>query len=297
VLIAAATLLVLIGVGYAVSRLGSGGSAPSALPDRPTTLPTATGHQKKKHHHQATLVSEEPVYYLGDGPSGALLFPFDVPVFSASGSLETAVDSLEEKPDLAQYRTVWKPGWLTGATRHDGVIDVDADGAPERLPAGLEARSATESIQQVVYTMQAATHSHAPVRFLRNGRPAASVLGVPTTRPLPAAPRVQALSPVEVSEPEADGIQEGRAPVRAAGEALTPGATVDVRIERGGALLRTRPATSAGTADSTGLYPWHVLLDVKGLAHGTYQVVATVADPLDPTLDASDRRPLNLAGR
>jgi hypothetical protein len=56
------------------------------------------------------------VYYLGDGPSGALLFPFDVPVFSASGSLETAVDSLEEKPDLAQYRTEWKPGWLTGAT-------------------------------------------------------------------------------------------------------------------------------------------------------------------------------------
>jgi hypothetical protein len=161
----------------------------------------------------------------------------------------------------------------------------------------MDMRTATESIQQVVYTMQAAASSHDPVRFMRGGHPATSILGVSTAQPVSAAPRVQVLAPVEVSEPDPDGIQEGRAPVRAAGVTVAPGVTVEVRVERAGTVLSTRPTRSAGTADSTGMYPWHVLLDVKGLAHGTYVVVATVVDPLDAALDVSDQRPLHLAGR
>lgn len=210
------------------------------------------------------------------------------------GVLDLAMESLMARADDPALRTWWQPGWLVGVTRGQGVIEVDASGAPVGRPPSMTPDTATESLQQVVYTLQAVTHSHDPVRFTHAGQPATSVLGVPTSHPVRARPFAQVMSLMNVEEPSADETVMGRRRYTISGTANTAGGTVSVRVEQDGRVIRSGTAHIRGSGSLDRVYPWHLVVDIRGLAKGTYQVVANGPDPSDPSLTVTDTGPLRL---
>jgi hypothetical protein len=212
------------------------------------------------------------------------------------GRMQAALNGLLEQPDVTQYHSAWKPGWLIDASTSGGRIVVAADAAPAALPVGMDPRTAEESVQQVVYTFETASRTLDPVQFTRNGRPASSVLGVPTGKPVHAAPLAQTLSLVNIKDGTLDGtfLSRGRIPVR--GLSNTAGGRLVLRLERDGKVVRTVPGHSTAWGYSHSLYPWHLTLDTSGLPDGHYQVVVSGPDPTDPSLTFTDQRPLHLGG-
>ena len=91
---------------------------------------------------------------------------------NAGSGLDTALYSVEEKPDDPRSRSYWQPGWIDGARKGTGVIVVDLGEAPAAQPSSMDPRTAEVSVQQLVWALQSALATHAPVRFTRDGRPA-----------------------------------------------------------------------------------------------------------------------------
>jgi hypothetical protein len=297
-----AVVLVVAAAAYAVSALsGSGvdtssGSSKVTLPDRAGTsqaLPSP-----KRSHSAVPQFHLVAAFYLGPGPRGPVLHRTVAPAAPGTDRLALALESLEEQPEVPQYHTWWRPGWLVSASRTDGHIDVDVGDAPAGRPPAMDAATASRSLQQVVYTLQAAAHSHERIQFTRHGKPASSVFGVPATHPVLADPPVQVLSLMNVLEPEMDEGYQGHGPYTVSGTADTAQGLVTVRLELHGQVLQTRttrPSGSGTPGSAEGLLsPWHVDVSVRGLAHGTYQVVASGPDPVDPSVTLTDQRPLHL---
>lgn len=291
-----AVVILVAGVWYAVS---SRSSVPSRSPGR-VTLPTepksnSTQGAKSRSRSQAVptfrLVT---AFYLGPGPRGPVLHRTTSPAPPETDRLELALETLEAQPDVPTYRTWWKPGWLASAKQVAGRIDVDVSDAPSSRPSAMDATTALRCLQQVVYTVQAATHSHDPVQFVRDGHPAASVLGVATGQPVQAQPMVQVMALMNVLEPSVDEGVVGRKPYRVSGTGNTAEGAVTVRLLHGGRVLQTRTGRMSGAGDLDRLYPWHVVIDISGLAKGTYQVVASGPDPTDSSLTVTDQQPLIL---
>jgi hypothetical protein len=274
----------------------SGGRVATALPS-----PGSSDHHSETGR-SADAQSSTPafhqvdVFYLGAGPEGPVLFRQATLVVPGVDRMETATEALVETPDQPAYHTVWRPGWLTGASTSGDHIVVDADGAPTSRPPGMDAATATASVQQVVYTLQAASGTHDPVEFTRSGRPASSVLGVPTGTPVRAAPLAHTVSLVTIDDGTLDGtfLRRGRIPVT--GLADTADGAIEVRIERDGRTVRSKAGRASGWGSPVRLYPWRVVIDTTGLPNGRYQVVASGPVPADPSLTATDERTLRLGG-
>jgi len=230
-------------------------------------------------------------YDLGAGPRGPVLHRVSGISPPGLSRLSLALETLEEQPDVPQYRTWWKPGWLGSATHTEGRISVELGDAPANRPSAMDALTATQSVQQVVYSLQAVTHSHDPVVFTHGGRPAAAVLGVPAAHPIRAKPLAQVMSLMNVLEPTIDETYVGHKPYTVSGTGNTAHRVVTVRLERDGEVLQTRTVRLSGSGDLGRLYPWHVDLDVSGLAKGVYEVVASGTDP---SLTVSDHQPLHV---
>jgi hypothetical protein len=209
--------------------------------------------------------------------------------------LDLAVENLEAAPLDPRLHTEWKPGWLSSAARSGGRIAVVLGDAPKARPSSMDARTASETVQQLVYTLQAVTHTHDPVRFERQGAQVRSVLGVDTTRPVGAKPLHEVMSLMNVLSQEPGDSYVGSRPYPVYGTANTADGSVTVRVERHGAVLRTVTGRLAGSGDPDRLYPWHVLIDVKGLAKGSYRLVASGPDPDDPSSTVSQTSTLVLA--
>jgi hypothetical protein len=210
-----------------------------------------------------------------------------------SHASDDAMYGLEEAPDDRRLHSYWKPGWLSGVKRGARTIDVELGAAPTTRPPGMDAATAEASVQQLVYTVQSALGSHDPVRFLRDRRSVATVLGVATSRPVAAAPFEQVMSLVSVQEPESDEEVAGRHPYTAGGTALTADHRVTVRLEQGGGVLETRTVT-LGHRMRDGEYPWQATFPIKGLKPGLYLVVASGQDPRDPSRTQTDQAVLHL---
>jgi Immunoglobulin-like domain of bacterial spore germination/Sporulation and spore germination len=219
------------------------------------------------------------VYYLGAGPRGTVLFREVDPVPPSVRPLEAAIDGLTTRPVDPDYRTPWKAGWLDTASAGDGAIQVEV-GAPARRPHSMSARDASQAIQQVVYTVQAALQRRDPVQFTRHGLPAASVLGVRTTPPVEAAQITKVLSLVSVTDP-VEGIHPRRGRLVVNGVADAVESSVSVRLERHGTTYLTRSGRTDGAQDAGRLLPWKVTLDTSGLTPGRYLVVASTGDDKD----------------
>jgi hypothetical protein len=260
-------------VGDKATDLGPATGGGTALPSviaTDTAAPQASQDPSKPRFR--------PVYYLGHSPRGAVLYRQGTPFATALTPLQAAISGLAARPYDPDYRSAWSPGWLVSAELSDGVIRVELGSAPMSRPARMSARTAYEVVQSAVYTLQAATHSHAKVLFLRSGNVAPMVLGVPTDQPVGPGRASDVLSRMTITEPAVDGrrIPTGRMVVK--GTDSQPLGTLVLRLVRttssGEKTVRTKVGMSSASSDANGLYRWRVVLDTSTLPPGQYTVVA-----------------------
>ena len=280
-----AVAAVAVAIAVAGDRLGL-----TSSDDRPA--PAAASHHR---HHPANTTpgtapetapaAEEPAtasappsaasgltlagYYLGATPSGRYLYrEFDR--VQAADPLSGAVTLLSTAPQDPDYSTPWRPGDLRDARVDGGAIEVTVAGDRADRPAGMSKHDATEAVQQVVYTLQAAAQSRLPVHFSTP-----TVLGVDTSEPVANAPQLDVLSPVSVTSPAEGDTVSGT--LRASGVASSFEATVPWQIRQGDKVLKQYSANAEGWLDK--LYPWQADIDVSDLAPGEYTFVAMTDDP------------------
>jgi hypothetical protein len=276
-----ATAAVIGVVAYLTSVIGDRGNNVGPATDGGTTLPSvATRTATDPAVSQSTAAPQghaAAVYYLGEAPRGIVLYREWSARPPATKPLDFAVGGLMSEPEDPDYRTPWQAGWLGGARESAGRIEVAVDGAPAGRPPAMTAREASEAVQQVIYTVQAAVADRLPVQFTRHGKPTATVLGVAAGRPLAQGAPLQVLSRMSISDPAEDSkVQRGRLVVTGVNNSFE--ANVVVRLERQGKVIRTKSGIAAGY-QAPRLFPWRVVLDTAKLPPGRYTIVASNDDP------------------
>lgn len=265
-------------------------------PTHPTTITATDSSVPSPQDRAATDPAQwrkAVIYYLGRGPKGAVLYRELSPAPPTVSPLEYAIDGLMTEPVDPDYRTPWLPGWLDTATAAGGVIRVDVGNAPARRPASMSSREASEAVQQVIYTVQAAVQRHDQVQFLRQDRPAVSVLGVPTGQALSQGQVIKVLSLMNITEP-VDGLHVSRGPLTVTGVNNGYEGTVVVRLVHQGRTVRTKAGIASGWMDPNRLFPWRLDLDTSTLSPGRYTLVASNDDPSGQGLAARDTRTIYL---
>jgi hypothetical protein len=183
-----------------VAVLGTGPAGRSADPGFADRAPTPTGQSDGR---DANAEQPVPVYYLGATNLGQRLFREFHRAPVGDHALDRAVeDAVTGAADDADYGTGWPSGTtLQRAQLSDGVLSVDLSGPVRDRPEGMSAATARLALQQLVYTAQGVVRDRTPVTFLVDGRPAATVLGVPSGRPVPNASSDEVLAQVWVTTP------------------------------------------------------------------------------------------------
>ncbi len=226
----AAAAAIIVAVALLGSGLGgSSGRQPTLFGDR---SPTSSG-------------PSELVYFVGSTPSGPRLFAEHHDSPSAEGALdaavETAVTGRAADPD---YHSAWPSDTtLQRAQLSDGVLSVDLSGPVSERPAGTTRAEAALALQQLVFTAQSAAGEKLPVTFLLDGRPTPTLLGEPTSRPVPAASADDTLASVSVTS-----LQDGAtvtSPFTVRGRASAFEANVRWELVQGEKQVRTGYATAA----------------------------------------------------
>jgi hypothetical protein len=115
---------------------------------------------------------------------------------------------------------------------------------------------AAMALQQLVYTAQDASGSRLPVTFLVDGRPAPTVLGEPTRRPVPATSADDALTAVTVTSP-LDGATT-TSPFPVTGRAAAFEADVQWELVRSDGTVARRGFTTAAECCTLSPYRFRV---------------------------------------
>jgi hypothetical protein len=197
------------------------------------------------------------LYFVGDTPQGPRLFrEFQ----RLSGGPVAALEAITRAhgPQDPDYRTAWPAGSFESVTVTEDVIEVEL--GPTATRAGVPALL---DVQQVVYTVQAATDELLPVHLSGDGRLHQR------------APQNEILALVSISDP-AEGLRVGDSFV-ARGRANSVEANVPWEIRQGDAVVREGFATAEGWMDR--LYPWEIEIRVSDLEPGRYTFVAMTDDP------------------
>ena len=213
-----------------------------------------------------------PLYFVGDTPQGPRLFrefqqvEADNPVDEALAVLAAGA---AQDPDYRSLLPDGTPTLVQGDNSEAIGVNVPVEWA-ER-PAGMSAKEAALAVQQIVFTVQGALQSRAPVEFFSDGL--TPVLGIDKSS---FKASQDALALVNVTEPE-----EGSSPgdtFTASGVANSFEATVPWEIrDQGGQKVLDGFTTAEGWGDK--LYPWQAQVDVSSLPAGTYSFVAMTDDP------------------
>ncbi len=268
---------------------GRGHHHPGPVSSSPTPTPTSS---PSPTHTTPTVPPPQwraaATYYLGNGPHGPVLFREFSSAPPTTRPLDFAVSALESIPRDPDYRTAWQAGWLVGARMDHGVVDVEV-AAPAARPSTMTPRTATEAIQQVIYTVQAAVGSRAHVQFTRSGTPASTVLGVPTARPLKQGLATKVLSLMNITEPT-EAVPTNRGPLVVTGVNNGFEASVLVKLERGGKVYLQKAGLASGTGAPDKLFPWKVVLNTSKLAPGQYTLIASNDDPSGQGHPSTDTR-------
>lgn len=217
-----------------------------------------------------------PVYYVGDTPQGERLYREFVQTSGVDPLVAAAAALTQGDPVDPDYRTLWPKGRFASVERADGAIVVGlADGAWLGR-GGLDPASARLAVQQLVLTLQGVLGERLPVTVERDGRPAATLLGVKVGGGLTARPQLDVLALVNVTEPAEGSVVSGT--FAATGRASSFEATVPWTVEdQSGKVVLDGFATAEGWIDK--LYPWETQVDVSGLDPGRYTFVARTDDP------------------
>ena len=284
---------VIVVVAYVTSVAGndpdSAGPATQGGSGMPSATATATDTSAPSPPDgtDGSRSSAVAAYYLGSGPRGTVLYR-EFSVAPSSGTpLEHALAALMREPADPDYRTAWRAGWLHAASTGNGVIQVDLGDAPELRPPSMTGRDASESVQQVVYTVQAAVKRRDPVVFTRNGKPVATVLGVPTSLPVAQGPPLDVLSRMSITVPaEGQVLPRGRLVVTGVNNSFE--ATVVVELKRAGRIYIDKPGMATGYM-AEHLFPWRMVVKTSGLPPGRYTLVASNDDPSGGTPETDTR--------
>ena len=224
------------------------------------------------------------VYYVGDTPDGPRLYREFRP--GTGNGLSAAEDLLAETPDDPDYRTLWPDdafvGTGFGSVDSDRLIHVTlADTSYAERPAGMSPAEATMAVEQVVYTMQAAVGSRAPVGFyLPDGNPLTTVFGVPTNEPVTNGPVLDTLAHVSLTDPAEGAVVPADGQLRVTGVANSFEANVVVRVQRyeGTEIVAQQPITAEGW-QAEKLFPFAGTVDLSGVEPGRYLLMASTDDP------------------
>lgn len=235
------------------------------------------------------------VYYAGIDPKGHPVLFREVhrgPTAGPVGAL--ALHALSGRPLDPDYATGWQPGWLRSARTsptQDVILVTAAASLPAAQPAGMSPQQARITVQQVVYTLQAAFHDRLPVQFVRHGVPVARVLGVPSADPIGAGKVPTTLSLMSISAPNQGDVVRGS---RLTVSGLNSGfeGTAAVWLERNHHRFLSKATIGGGYPDR--LVPWSVTLNVSRLAPGTYTLVASNDDPTGQNKPARDTRVITI---
>ncbi|HWJ10502.1 MAG TPA: Gmad2 immunoglobulin-like domain-containing protein [Nocardioides sp.] len=219
-----------------------------------------------------------PVYYVGDTPQGDRLFR----EFTQSSGVEPLVAAAAAvttgDPVDPDYRSSWPSGRFASVEQTADAIVVEVDDEAWLTRGDLDRGRARLAVQQLVYTLQGAIGQRLPLEVEYDGKPAATLLGVTVGAGLRAAPELDVLALVNVTEPAEGSVVSGT--ITATGRASSFEATVPWTIEnRAGKVVRKGFATAEGYTDK--LYPWETEIDVSGLAPGRYTFIARTDDPSD----------------
>ena len=251
----------------------SAGPSEEAPPEEPTEEPEETGG--------TVSTTTAPVYFVGDGPRGPVLFrefrevEDDNPMDEALALL-FAGDALD--PD---YRSPFPAGSTPVQTSFDGA---GADGAigvtlPDdslvQRPAGMSKAEAKVAVQSLVYTLQGVVQARAKVVVLTSDGKPTPLLGIDTTGGLTNAPQLDVLSLINVTTPEEGATVNGSFTASGVGSSFE--ATIPWEVRQGDQVVQQGFATAEGWMDK--LYPWETEVDVSGLAPGDYTFVALTDDP------------------
>jgi len=211
-------------------------------------------------------------YYVAQTPSGPRLYREFHRVLTADPASD-AVREMLRGPVDPDYRTSWPAATTlrSPVTHAHGVITVDL-ALPDAAPVG--AMVAELTVQQLVYTAQAALGVTDPVRLLVNGAPVARVFGaVDTAEPIARADQYAVRSLVQIDAP-LDGAMVGRS-VPVSGEAAVFEATVPWEVLRDGQVVQRGFANSA---EGQRFAPYSFTLTLEP---GSYVVRVTEDDPSD----------------
>lgn len=224
-----------------------------------------------------------PVYFVADTPAGPRLYREFHRVRTADPGSDAVREMLRGALD-PDYRTLWPTGTTLRAPVRAaaGVISVDLSReASGPFQGGSEFAALT--VQQLVYTVQAALGSTDPVRLLVDGRPGSELFGaVSTAAPIARADQYTVRSLMQIDSP-AEGATVGPT-FTVSGEAAAFEANVPWELLRDGAVVQ-RGFTSS--AEGQRFAPFS--FTVTAPRPGRY-VVRVVED--DPS-DGEGRKPLS----
>lgn len=218
----------------------------------------APGH---RHHDMAmdppASTQLVAAYFIGDSPEGPRLFrEFDeVPL---GDPLQEALDRIERPANDPDYSTKWTADSFGSVTLKDDGFHVEVGDPAAVLPNNL-------AVQQVVYTLQAAVGEQLPVWFRREGQRG--------NAPVTAAPQLDVLNPVSISDP-AEGIEVSGS-FTARGRASSRGGVVTWWISSEHRIEKLGTTATDGWKDK--LYPWEVEVNVSDLEPGTYGFFVSTA--------------------
>jgi Immunoglobulin-like domain of bacterial spore germination/Sporulation and spore germination len=251
----------------------SGGAGSTSEPEpQPATDPPAPSQSASAPQTVAV-----PVYFVGRTPLGPRLFrefrnvEGDNPVDEALALLASG-DALD--PDYSTLLPQGDPPTLVqdDTTKAIGINLPSLDWT--QRPSGMSAAQAKLAVQQIVYTVQGALQTRAPVEFFYDGL--APAFGTKAT--VKAAKQNDVLALVNVTQPAEGATVTGT--LQASGVANSFEATVPWEIrDQSGAKVLDGFSTAEGWADH--LYPWQSQVDLSKLAPGTYSFVAMTDDPSD----------------
>jgi len=277
-------MLVAAGTVLALGLLaGCGDDEPAGGPTPDTTASSGvatdsataapTGDASSPPANDAAAV---PVYYVGTTPQGARLYR-EFTQASGADRLVTAAAALTGgAPVDPDYRTLWPQGRFGSVTATADAIEVEVTDGSWLERGALKPRQAQLAVQQLVYSLQGVVGERLPLRVNYEGRPAATLLGVDVGEGLTAAPELDVLALVNVTEP-AEGTAVGGT-FTATGRASSFEATVIWEIQdSSGTPVLEGSTTAEGWVDK--LYPWTVEVDAGELAPGSYTFVARTDDP------------------
>jgi hypothetical protein len=243
---AAAVVLVTGGAAYLHSRSGTG-------------IVPATGR-----------TVDSTVYFVGVTGLGPRLFSENHESTGVTVSdVQAAVDAALSTPTDPDYRSAFAPGTQATVTDgSDGTVEVDfTSGAA--LAAGMHAATA---LQSLVWTVDAAVHRPAPVRFTIGGQVPTTLFGVLAEQSYSAAAADDILSPVSVDLEEGAQVTSGTT-IR--GKAAAVEANVVWTLKQGNVVVRHGFATAN---ECCTLSPFAFTLEAPP---GAYTLTVSDTDPSD----------------